>query len=68
MGINRVAVAPHGLRLSEDGAKASRMPFRWVLGPFDIKFISFCIEIDPQGSRIQIFLYFPIEVALFIFL
>ena len=57
-------MAPHGLRLSEDGTKASRMSFRWVLGPSDVNFIPFWIEIDPQGSRIQVSPYFPIEMAL----
>ena len=68
MGINRVPMAPHGLILSEDGATGSRMLFRWVLGLPDVKIRPFWVKIDPRGSRIQIFPYFPIEVALSIFL
>ena len=64
MGINRVPMAPHRLRLSEDGATGSRMLFRWVLGLPDVKIKQFLVKIDPRGSRIQIFPYFPIEVAL----
>ena len=67
MGINRVPMAPHGLILSEDGATASRMRFRWVLGLPDANFRPFWVKIDSQGSRIQISPYFPIEVALSIF-
>ena len=68
MGINRVPMAPHGLILSEDGATGSRMLFRWVLGLPDVKIRPFWVKIDPRGSRIQISPYFPIEVALSIFL
>ena len=34
MGMNGVAMTPHGLILSQDGATASRMLFEVLRGPF----------------------------------
>ena len=60
---------PHGgLVFSEDGATASRMLFRWVLGLSDVKFGPFWIKIGPSGVDNPDFPYFLIEVALSIFL
>ena len=50
-GMNRSAMAPHGLILSQDGVTPSKMIFIWVWGIFYGILGTFLIKIGPWGLR-----------------
>ena len=67
MGMNGVAMAPHGLILSQDGATASRMLFKGLWGIFYLIFGLKISKLDPWTKNTEKSDIFYYGVALSIF-